>query len=199
MRTCVVRSSVRHVLYLSYCFFLPRVYQNLTAVAQQVEAYSSLPNLLLWETAHEPDGNSDPFGAARSTYDLIYQMDGYHPISIVLNCQVNCPTNFFQCEVIEPILYRTITSLLTWRAQISCSRTHTQLASMPPTRLSGILHVPPTLVTAAVITARATYTTSKPAPKPSKTGLTSLVMIVPRLYGPHLRPLAVERESVHKL
>ncbi|KIJ18323.1 hypothetical protein PAXINDRAFT_167512 [Paxillus involutus ATCC 200175] len=62
-------------------------YQNLTAVAQQVLAYSSLPNLLLWETAHEPDGNSDPFTAARNTYDLIYQLDGYHPVSIVLNCQ----------------------------------------------------------------------------------------------------------------
>ncbi|KAF8125647.1 hypothetical protein EV363DRAFT_1402396 [Boletus edulis] len=62
-------------------------YQNLTAVTQQVQAYSSLPNLLLWETAHEPDGSADPFGAARSTYDLIYEMDGYHPISIVLNCE----------------------------------------------------------------------------------------------------------------
>ncbi|KAF9221749.1 hypothetical protein BS17DRAFT_241786 [Gyrodon lividus] len=62
-------------------------YQNLTAVAEQVNAYSSLPNLLLWETAHEPDGNSDPFTAARNTYDLIYQMDGYHPVSIVLNCE----------------------------------------------------------------------------------------------------------------
>ncbi|KAF9238634.1 hypothetical protein BU15DRAFT_88279 [Melanogaster broomeanus] len=65
-------------------------YQNLTAVAQQVQAYSSLPNLLLWETAHEPDGNSDPFTAARDTYDLIYQMDGYHPVSIVLNCEISC-------------------------------------------------------------------------------------------------------------
>jgi hypothetical protein len=62
-------------------------YQNLTAVADQVNAYSSLPNLLTWETAHEPDGNSDPFTAARDTYDLIYQMDGYHPVSIVLNCE----------------------------------------------------------------------------------------------------------------
>ncbi|KAL4065515.1 hypothetical protein V8B97DRAFT_1875292 [Scleroderma yunnanense] len=62
-------------------------YQNLTAVAAQVNAYKSLPNLLQWETAHEPDGNSDPFNASKATYDLIYQMDGYHPISIVLNCQ----------------------------------------------------------------------------------------------------------------
>ncbi|KAH7882792.1 hypothetical protein F5I97DRAFT_320442 [Phlebopus sp. FC_14] len=62
-------------------------YQNLSAVADQVNTYASLPNLLTWETAHEPDGNSDPFDAARNTYDLIYQMDGYHPVSIVLNCE----------------------------------------------------------------------------------------------------------------
>ena len=66
----------------------------MTAVAQQIEAYKSLPNLLLWETAHEPDGNSDPLDAALNAYDLIYQMDGYHPVSIVLNCQVKCPTYF---------------------------------------------------------------------------------------------------------
>ncbi|KAG1732635.1 uncharacterized protein EDB91DRAFT_664266 [Suillus paluster] len=62
-------------------------YLNLTAVAQQVNTYASVPNLLNWETAHEPDGKSDPQDAARATYDLIYQMDGYHPISIVLNCE----------------------------------------------------------------------------------------------------------------
>ncbi|KAG1886003.1 hypothetical protein F4604DRAFT_1969065 [Suillus subluteus] len=62
-------------------------YQNLSAVAQQVDTYASIPNLLNWETAHEPDGNSDPQNAAQATYDLIYQLDGYHPVSIVLNCE----------------------------------------------------------------------------------------------------------------
>lgn len=62
-------------------------YQNLSTVTQQVNTYASIPNLLNWETAHEPDGNSDPQNAAQATYDLIYQIDGYHPVSIVLNCQ----------------------------------------------------------------------------------------------------------------
>lgn len=62
-------------------------YQNLTAIADLVNTYKSLPNLLTWETAHEPDGNSDPLTAAKQAYDLIYQMDGYHPVSIVLNCE----------------------------------------------------------------------------------------------------------------
>ncbi|KAG1824197.1 hypothetical protein EV424DRAFT_1538222 [Suillus variegatus] len=34
-----------------------------------------------------PDGNSDPLDAAQSTCDLIYKLDGYHPVSTVLNCQ----------------------------------------------------------------------------------------------------------------
>ncbi|KAH7906070.1 hypothetical protein BJ138DRAFT_1117903 [Hygrophoropsis aurantiaca] len=72
-------------LYLIYD--MRSVYQNLSAVAEQVDALMTYPNLLSWETAHEPDGNSDPFGAAKAAYDLIYQMDGYHPISIVLNCE----------------------------------------------------------------------------------------------------------------
>ena len=52
-----------------------------------VDTYKSLPNLLIWETVHEPDGNSDPFNAAQNTYDVIYQMDGYHPVSTVLDCE----------------------------------------------------------------------------------------------------------------
>jgi hypothetical protein len=96
LRSCVVSLSVQRVS--SLFFFLPsRSYQNLTALAQLVETYSSLPNLLLWETAHEPDGNEDPVDAARTAYDLIYQLDGYHPVSIVLNCHVRCPTNFPRC------------------------------------------------------------------------------------------------------
>ena len=78
--------------------FPSRSYQNLTAVAEQVEAYSSLPNLLLWETAHEPDGNSDPIHAAGNAYDVIYEKDGYHPVAIVLNCQVRRPTNLLGCR-----------------------------------------------------------------------------------------------------
>ena len=56
-------------------------------MASIVDKYKSLPNLLIWETAHEPDGNSDPFNGTQNSYELIYQMDGYHPVSIVLNCE----------------------------------------------------------------------------------------------------------------
>ncbi|KAG2155662.1 hypothetical protein DEU56DRAFT_897582 [Suillus clintonianus] len=81
----VINKTVSAGMYIVYD--MRSNYQNLTAVAQQVNTYASIPNLLNWETAHEPDGNSDPQNAAQAAYDLIYQMDGYHPVSIVLNCQ----------------------------------------------------------------------------------------------------------------
>lgn len=81
----VINKTISAGMYIVYD--MRSNYQNLTVVAQQVKTYASIPNLLNWETAHEPDGNSDPMDAAQLTYDLIYQLDGYHPISIVLNCQ----------------------------------------------------------------------------------------------------------------
>lgn len=60
---------------------------NSTAVTEQVNLIKSRPNLLLWYTADEPDGTSDPLNATQTAYDLIYSLDGYHPVSLVLNCQ----------------------------------------------------------------------------------------------------------------
>ncbi|KAF8839352.1 hypothetical protein BDN67DRAFT_780532 [Paxillus ammoniavirescens] len=45
------------------------------------------PNLL-WYTADKPDGISEPLNATTITYDPIYNLDIYHPVSLlVLNCQ----------------------------------------------------------------------------------------------------------------
>lgn len=62
---------------------------NSTAVTEQVNAVKSRSNLLLWYTGDEPDGPSDPFNASTSSYSLIKSLDGggYHPVSLVLNCQ----------------------------------------------------------------------------------------------------------------
>src|ERR1700729_2467712 len=62
-------------------------YMDSDAVTQQVNMIKSRPNLLLWYTADEPDGTSDPLNATSNAYDLIYSLDGYHPVSLVLNCQ----------------------------------------------------------------------------------------------------------------
>ncbi|KAJ3727396.1 hypothetical protein C8R42DRAFT_335923 [Lentinula raphanica] len=76
-------------------------YQNSTSVTEQVNHIKSRPNLLLWYTADEPDGTSDPLNATTLSKDLINTFDGgdgqggagYHPVSLVLNCE-----NYFWSE-----------------------------------------------------------------------------------------------------
>ena len=60
---------------------------NNTAVTEEVNRIKNSPALLLWYTGDEPDGTSDPLNATTTAYDLIYSLDGYHPVSLVLNCQ----------------------------------------------------------------------------------------------------------------
>ena len=66
---------------------LCRTYQNATAVTDEVNNIKNSPALLLWYTGDEPDGTSDPLNATTITYDLINSLDGYHPVSLVLNCE----------------------------------------------------------------------------------------------------------------
>ena len=60
---------------------------NNTAVTEEVNRVKNSPALLLWYTGDEPDGTSDPLNATSTAYDLIYSLDGYHPVSLVLNCE----------------------------------------------------------------------------------------------------------------
>ena len=60
---------------------------NDTAVTEEVNRVKNSPALLLWYTGDEPDGTSDPLNATSTAYDLIYSLDGYHPVSLVLNCE----------------------------------------------------------------------------------------------------------------
>ncbi|KAF9446852.1 hypothetical protein P691DRAFT_672690 [Macrolepiota fuliginosa MF-IS2] len=70
-------------------------YMNSTSVTAQVNSIKSRPNLLLWYTADEPDGTSDPLDATLKSSNLITSLDGgdgvggagYHPVSLVLNCE----------------------------------------------------------------------------------------------------------------
>ncbi|KAG5651908.1 hypothetical protein H0H81_006959 [Sphagnurus paluster] len=80
-------------LYLMYD--MRGTYQNKTSVTEQVNRIKSRPNLLLWYTADEPDGTTDPLNATSISSNLIKSLDGgdgkggvgYHPVSLVLNCQ----------------------------------------------------------------------------------------------------------------
>jgi hypothetical protein len=72
---------------------------NASSVISQVNSIKSRANLLLWYTGDEPDGTSDPLNATLNSANLIVSLDGgaagtggalgvgYHPVSLVLNCQ----------------------------------------------------------------------------------------------------------------
>jgi len=80
-------------LYLMYD--MRNTYMDAASVTAQVNHIKSRPNLLLWYTADEPDGTSDPLDATVKSSNLITSLDGgdgvggagYHPVSLVLNCQ----------------------------------------------------------------------------------------------------------------
>lgn len=97
-----MRWSVMSILYLVLRLMKHRhrSYMNDTAVTEEVNRIKNRPNLLLWYTGDEPDGTSgiaagvhqqhqyscvaDPLDATSHAYDLIYSLDGYHPVSLVL-------------------------------------------------------------------------------------------------------------------
>ncbi|KDQ56626.1 hypothetical protein JAAARDRAFT_36103 [Jaapia argillacea MUCL 33604] len=62
------------------------IYQTTSAIQPYIELFRSRKGLLAWYTADEPDGTNDPFNSSTGDYQLIYQMDGYHPVSLVLMC-----------------------------------------------------------------------------------------------------------------
>lgn len=84
-------------MYLMYD--MRNTYMNATSVTMEVNSIKSRKNLLIWYTADEPDGPTDPLDATSNAYDLIASLDGggstsiesqgvgYHPVSLVLNCQ----------------------------------------------------------------------------------------------------------------
>ncbi|KAJ7503011.1 hypothetical protein B0H11DRAFT_1987433 [Mycena galericulata] len=80
-------------LYLIYD--MRGTYMNDTSVTEQVNHIKSRSNLLVWYTADEPDGTSDPLNATLLSANLINSLDGgdglggagYHPVSLVLNCE----------------------------------------------------------------------------------------------------------------
>jgi len=82
---------------------------NASSVTEQVNRIKRRPNLLVWYTADEPDGTSDPLDATLKSSNLIQSLDGgdgkggagYHPVSLVLNCE-----NYFFTYVIPPINLR---------------------------------------------------------------------------------------------
>lgn len=68
-------------------------FQNSTRINEQVEMWKNRTTLLMWYTADEPDGWGYALNSTKLAYDQLKELDPYHPVSLVLNCQ-----NFFYEE-----------------------------------------------------------------------------------------------------
>jgi hypothetical protein len=62
-------------------------YTNLTTMVDQISRLHNHPSILLWYTADEPDGKSNPINSTLIAYDTIKAIDPYHPVSLALNCR----------------------------------------------------------------------------------------------------------------
>ncbi|KAH8588065.1 hypothetical protein B0O99DRAFT_525640 [Bisporella sp. PMI_857] len=62
-------------------------FQNATRIRDQVEMWKNRTTLLMWYTADEPDGWVYPLNSTKIAYDQLKELDPYHPVSLVLNCQ----------------------------------------------------------------------------------------------------------------
>ncbi|KAH7348501.1 hypothetical protein BKA65DRAFT_261432 [Rhexocercosporidium sp. MPI-PUGE-AT-0058] len=68
-------------------------FQNSTRINEQVELWKNRTTLLMWYSADEPDGWSYALNSTKLAYDQLRELDPYHPVSLVLNCQ-----NFYYAE-----------------------------------------------------------------------------------------------------
>ncbi|KAF2276616.1 uncharacterized protein EI97DRAFT_45911 [Westerdykella ornata] len=71
-------------LYVMYD--MRHTYKNNTSISAQLSRLQHHPSLLLYYTADEPDGWTDPLNATQIAYQHINSIDPYHPVSLVLNC-----------------------------------------------------------------------------------------------------------------
>ncbi|CAD0110957.1 unnamed protein product [Aureobasidium uvarum] len=62
-------------------------YTNLTTMIDQIHHLHNHPSILLWYTADEPDGKSNPINSTLIAYNTIKAIDPYHPVSLALNCR----------------------------------------------------------------------------------------------------------------
>ncbi|TVY81651.1 hypothetical protein LSUE1_G002813 [Lachnellula suecica] len=62
-------------------------FQNSTRISDQVALWQNRSTLLMWYTADEPDGWAYALNSTKLAYDQLKELDPYHPVSLVLNCQ----------------------------------------------------------------------------------------------------------------
>lgn len=59
---------------------------NVTSMIEQVTRLRTHPSILSWYQSDEPDGKSNPLNSTGIAYDIIKELDPYHPSSLALNC-----------------------------------------------------------------------------------------------------------------
>ena len=62
-------------------------FQNSTRISEQVAQWQNRTTLLMWYTADEPDGWAYALNSTKVAYDQLKELDPYHPVALVLNCQ----------------------------------------------------------------------------------------------------------------
>lgn len=72
---------------LKVMYNLREIYKNSSAVRSNVLSARDSDSLFAYWSTDEPDGWQDPFHYPRDAYTLIKDLDPYHPVAIVLNCQ----------------------------------------------------------------------------------------------------------------
>ncbi|KAK3327262.1 hypothetical protein B0T19DRAFT_157763 [Cercophora scortea] len=72
---------------LKFMYDLREGYKNLTHVREQALAARDAEAIFAYWSADEPDGWQDPFAQPVAAYDLLHELDPYHPVAVVLNCQ----------------------------------------------------------------------------------------------------------------
>ncbi|KAG0647546.1 hypothetical protein D0Z07_6822 [Hyphodiscus hymeniophilus] len=68
-------------------------FMNASRISTQVELWKNRTTLLSYYTGDEPDGWQYPLNSTKLAYDQLKELDPYHPVSLVLNCQ-----NFYYTE-----------------------------------------------------------------------------------------------------
>jgi hypothetical protein len=62
-------------------------FMNSIRISTQVDLLKNRTTLLIWSTVDEPDGWEYALNSTKLAYDQLRELDPYHPVSLVLNCE----------------------------------------------------------------------------------------------------------------
>lgn len=113
-------------LQLWLMYDMRHTYLNISSMTEQVNHLKGRKSLLLWYTADEPDGNSEPLNGTKIAYDTLRELDPYKPVSLVLNCYNFHFSEYIRgADIIMEDVYPIATNL-TWSSEwnTTCNTTY---------------------------------------------------------------------------